>query len=175
MGFSVSLSSAIVIMSLTVFLIFSAAILFVDWLEFYAVEREYSGRLRCKLDALIELEISGIYNNSVNLLVRNVGARTIFLVMGNYSWCSVVISYYDDGGVWRSYLIDDYGVLWVRVSSSNVTFSFESHSYINPGEEALIEVYLPNGASRIPVGSVVIAVFATHYGTVASAEGVRKS
>jgi hypothetical protein len=74
---------------------------------------------------------------------------------------------------WLSYIIEDYTVLEVNVTDTEVSFDPSSHSFINPGEEARISFSLPEEAPAIPEGAIVIIVFASHYGVTAQAEGVR--
>jgi len=74
---------------------------------------------------------------------------------------------------WLSYMIENYTVLEVNVTDTQVSFDPSSHGFINPGEEARISFNLPEETSGIPTGATVIVVFVSHYGVTAQAEGVR--
>jgi hypothetical protein len=60
--------------------------------------------------------------------------------------------------------------LAINVIGNNASFDVTSHQSINPGEQALIQVYLPSSAPDIQVGSVVDLVFASNYGVIARQE-----
>ena len=124
---------------------------------------------RMKLEVELRLRVESIDARGLNFTVENTGSRTIFLHSeGDYRWNTVIIAY---GG--RSYPIDDYRVLEIRVSEANKTFNPGEHPYIAPGEEALIHVELPDEAPDISPGEAVLVLFASHYGVTAADEGVR--
>jgi len=121
----------------------------------------------------IEISNVSVSNNIIEFLVKNLGPRTIHLIRyGDYSWCSVIVSYNATSG-WVTYLIDNYTVNNITVLDTNVTYSPSQHPFINPGEGAWILTRLPEGAPEIPVGSPVIIVFSTRFGDVAMYEVVR--
>jgi len=124
--------------------------------------------------AYTKIEISDVTasNDTIEMLVKNLGPKTIHLVKYNgYSWCSLIISYNSTLG-WVTYLIDNYIVSNITVLGTNVTYSPSEHNFINPGEGAWIITRIPNGAPEIPNGSPVIVVFSTRFGEVAMYEVV---
>lgn len=171
MGFSVTLSSAIIFIGLIAFgatisgaMLYAAATIFPEL-------NSYVERQRTTMDVRLELEIESISNRSCVMEVANLGSRTIFLEDGQSHLNTMIISYGDPE--WSPFLIEDYEILEVVVSGTNSTFDPVSHGYINPGEEARIELHLPPSAPDIPLNATVIVVFASHYGVIAQTEGVR--
>jgi archaellum component FlaF (FlaF/FlaG flagellin family) len=80
----------------------------------------------------------------------------------------------DGNSHWLSYIIEDYTVLDVNVTDTQISFNPSSHSFINPGEEARISFSLPAEAPAILENAAVIIVFVSHYGVSVQAEGVRE-
>jgi len=168
MGFSVTISSAIILISLiAVGGTLSGAMLYASFIIIPEVNT-YVETQRTMLDIQIDLSIESINNRSCNITVSNTGSRTIFMEDGHNN--TIIISY---GTPWIPFLVEDYDVLEIKVSGTNSTFDPNSHRYINPGEEARIEIHIPSYAPDIPLDATVIVVFASHYGVSTQAEGVR--
>ena len=120
----------------------------------------------------IEISNITVSNDTIEMLVKNLGSRTIHLIKHGYSWCSLIISYNTTLG-WITYLIDNYTVSNITVLGTNVTYSSSKHNFINPGEGAWIIAGIPEGAPEIPNSSPVMVVFSTRFGEVAAYEVVR--
>ena len=174
MGFSVTIASAIVLIGLIILFGCLSTVLVYSLNTLSDVTKEYIGRERDKLDVRLELSLTSIGANSCIINVRNLGTKTVFLQsQRNFQWNSIVTSYQTNEKNWFSYIIEDYTVLEVNVTDTQVSFDPGNHGFINPGEEARISFNLPEEAPGIPVGATVIVVFASHYGVTAQAEGVR--
>ena len=172
MGFSVTISTSIILIGLIVLFSSASVAVIQGAREITCVVDDYLAREREKLDVRLELQIESLNARNCTFTVKNLGCKTIFLRSQNgFQWNTIAFSY-GDSSEWRSYLIEDYSVLEVRVSGTNTTFD-PDHSFINPGEEARIVFSVPDGAPDIPVGGIATVAFVTHYGVVARAEGVR--
>ena len=166
MGFSVTISSAIILISLiAVGGTISGAMLYASFIILPEVNM-YVEMQRTMLDIQLDLSIESISNRSCVINVSNTGSRTIFMADGHSN--TIIISY---GSLWSPFLVEEYDVLEIKVSGTISTFDPYSHRYINPGEEARIEIYIPSYAPDID--DTVIVVFASHYGVSTQAEGVR--
>lgn len=167
MGFSVTVSSAIILISL---IAFGGAVLgSVLYASFIIIPEvnTYVETQRKMLDIQLDLAIDSISESSCNITVSNTGSRTIFMGGGHKN--TIIISY---GTTWIPFLVEDYEVMEIKVSGTIYTFDLESHRYINPGEEAKIKINIPLEAPDILEGDTVIVVFASHYGVSTQAEGV---
>lgn len=174
MGFSVTIASSIVLIGLLAAFTSVSVGLFSGLTELSSTTSEYLGRERERLDVELQLDVDAINSTSCNITVKNTGCKTIFLRSQNgYQWNTILMSYQNNSH-WRSYPIEQYKVLEVKVSETNCSFNPGSHSFINPGEEALISFSVPAGAPEIPVDGVVAVGFATHYGVTAKTEAVRQ-
>jgi len=168
MGFSVTISSAIILISLVaVGGTVSGALLYASFIIIPEVNM-YVETQRTMLDIQLDLSIESINKSSCVINVSNTGSRTLFMEGGHNN--TIIISY---GSPWSPFLVEDYDVLEIKVSGTNSTFDPNSHRYINPGEEARIEIYTPSYAPEIQLDDTVIVVFASHYGVSTQAEGVR--
>jgi len=168
MGFSVTISSAIILISLVAVCgTVSGALLYASFIILPEINM-YVETQRTMLDIQLDLAIDSISDRSCNITVSNTGSRTIFMEAGHDN--TIIISY---GTPWRSFLVEDYDVLEIKVSGTTSIFDPDSHRYINPGEEAMIEIYIPSDAPDIVLEDTVIVVFASHYGVSTQAEGVR--
>jgi len=125
-------------------------------------------------NAYTRIEISNITvsNDTIEMLVKNLGPKTIHLVKYDYSWCSLIVSYNSSLG-WVTYLIDNYTISNITVLDTSVTYSPSEHPFINPGEGAWIIAKLPEGTLEIPDSSPVIVVFSTRFGEIATYEVVK--
>jgi archaellum component FlaF (FlaF/FlaG flagellin family) len=121
-----------------------------------------------KLSVQLGLAITSVENNRLNFTVQNTGSTAIFLRNETFTWNDVIVTYNNTD--WQTYLIDNYTVLAINATGTNESFDITTHQSINPGEQALIQVYLPPGAPDIEIGSVVDVVFASHYGVIARQE-----
>jgi len=169
MGLSVSMASAIIFTGMVIFIgLLSSSLLY--GLHYYTDLVVYDPY---KVKSRLDVTILSVTNSSVELSVVNSGPATVFLVSeGGYVWSSVIISYRSDSN-WNTYLIEDYEVLEINVTGTNVSFNPSTHQFINPGETARIRASVPSGAPEIEVGSPVIAVFTSRFGEVAEDEWVR--
>ncbi|MBT0159446.1 hypothetical protein G4O51_05630 [Candidatus Bathyarchaeota archaeon A05DMB-2] len=172
MGFSVTLSSAIVLIGfLALYASFTTA-LFQGVNELSCIANEYVKHEREKIDVRLQLTIDALTASSCTVTVKNTGSKTIFLKsQDGFKWNTLMVAY-GTGSQWQSYPIEEYEVLAVRVSETNSTFNPNTHNYINSGEEASIMFNIPDDAPEIPSGAVVSVTFASHYGVIASGEGV---
>jgi len=168
MGFSVTIASTIVLIGLMTFVGATLTTMLYTINDLTILVNTLKDE---KLNVDLEIEIVKIDASEIQFLVRNTGSKTIFLMDQGYKWNSIIISY--NNTYWRPYLIEDYTVLEIKVSGTDVTFNFDDHRYVNPGEEAYIKVNLPPEAPEIPVNSTVTVVFASHYGVTAVKEGAR--
>lgn len=173
MGFSVTITSSII---LIVLFTLSASLLitvFQGLKETSHVAREHISQEREKLDVSLKLEVLPLNATTCTLTVKNLGSRTIFFEgQSGFKWNTVIVSYGNDL-FWTTYPIENYTILEVRVSETSYVFQPEKHPYIEAGEEAQIIFSLPEGAPEIPLNGLVSVVFATHYGVAAKAEAVR--
>jgi archaellum component FlaF (FlaF/FlaG flagellin family) len=175
MGFSVTIASTIVLIGLVVLFGSLSAVLVYSLNTLSDATREYVSRERDKLDVKLGLEIQTISADSCEISVKNSGTKAIFLQsQENFQWNSIVISYQNNSN-WLSYVIENYTVLEIRIldTSPLILFDPASHSFINPGEEAIISFDLTEDAPAIPTKAPVVVVFASHYGVTAQAEGAR--
>lgn len=173
MGFSVTITSSII---LIVFLTLSSSFLievFQGLKEISYAARDYLDRERQKLDVALQLTVDSVNAATCNITVRNTGSKVIFLKgQGGFNWSTIILSY-GNNSFWFSYSVENYEILEVKVSETNYTFDAASHSFISPGEEAKISFNIPDDAPEIPVNGLVSVVFVTHYGVEACAEAVR--
>jgi archaellum component FlaF (FlaF/FlaG flagellin family) len=174
MGFSVTLASAIVLIGfLAIFASFTTA-LFQGIKELSYVADDYVSREREKIDVNLQLTVDAVNAASCNVTVKNIGSKTVFLKSQNgFSWNTIMMSY-GNSSQWRSYPIEEYEILDIKVSGTNSSFNPTSHSYVNSGEEVRLAFTIPSGAPEIPVQAVVSVTFASHYGVTASGEAVRE-
>jgi len=174
LGFSTTIASAIILIGLISFAAASVgAMLYV--LNTINLLRETAdqnlNQVQLELN-VTEVNVTEGGSLIIRFTLRNSGSKPVFLVNRNdYNWNSVVVSYYNQGR--HIYLIENYKVSEIKVQGSNVSFNPSNHKFINPGEEALIEVDLPGDAVEIPVNGVVTVVFISHYGVSAMEEAVR--
>jgi len=172
MGFSIPLSSFIVMVGLVIAFSLAASATMQGALEVSRTIKNYVNLEKTKLDVKLELQINYVNESSCNITVKNLGSRVIFFKsQRGFRWNTIIFSYCNS--CWRSYLIENFTVLGVRVMNSNVSFSPESHSFIAPGEEAIVYFKLPEGAPEIPQNTVFTVTFISHYGVSAVKEGAR--
>jgi archaellum component FlaF (FlaF/FlaG flagellin family) len=173
MGFSVTIAASIVLIGIIAALASISTALVYSFGQLNKAASDYLVREQERLDVRLELENVTLNATSCNVTVRNLGSKTIFLTSQNrFQWNSMIISYEADSS-WHSYLIENYKILEVKVSGTDATFNATMHSFINPGEEALVSFSIPQGAPDIPSSGVVNVVFVTHYGTSVTKEAVR--
>ena len=174
MGFSVTLASAIVLIGfLAIFASFTAAF-FQGIKELSYIAKDYVNREREKIDVNLQLTVDAVDATSCNVTVKNTGAKTIFLKNQNgFSWNTIMMSY-GNSSHWQSYSIEDYEIVYIKVSGTNSSFNPTSHNYVNSGEEVHLAFSIPSGAPEIPEQAVVSVTFASHYGVTASGEAVRE-
>jgi len=168
MGFSVTIASTIVLIGLIAFA-GGTTMSMLYMLDYLVTLTNESARLAP--DVQIDLEVISIDNSTIHFYVKNMGSKTIFLRNQTFNWNSIVIAY--NNSSWHSYLIENYFVSEIKVQNSTVSFNLLTHKFINPGEEARIDVSLPYGAPEIPLNEPILIVFISHYGVSASWEGVR--
>lgn len=172
MGFSVTLTSAIVLIGfLAIFASFTTA-LFQGINELTCIADEYVNREREKIDVQLQLTVDNVTASSCTVTVKNTGSKTVFLKsQDGFKWNTLMVAY-GNGSQWQSYPIEEYEILAVRVSGTNSTFNPSTHSYVNSGEEVSLACNIPAGAPEIQSGAVVSVTFASHYGVTASGEAV---
>jgi len=168
MGVSVPIASAIILTGAVIFIgSLSASLLY--GIHYFSDLATYERYVKSRL----ELNVLSVTGRSVEFSVSNHGPSTVFLVSrGGYMWSSVIISY-RSGSRARTYLVEDYVVLEINVTGTNVSFSPSEHPFIGPGETARIRASIPSDAPEIEVGSPVKVVFASRFGEVAEDEDVR--
>jgi archaellum component FlaF (FlaF/FlaG flagellin family) len=173
MGFSVTIASSIVLIGIIASFVSISTTLVYSFKELNKATNDYLGREQERLDVRLDLDVNSIDATSCNVIVKNLGSKTIFLISQNgFQWNTVIVSY-ENNSQWRSYLIENYEILGVRVSGMDATFNTTTHRFINPGEEAEIYFSVPQGAPDIPLNGVVNVVFVTHYGISAEKEAIR--
>jgi archaellum component FlaF (FlaF/FlaG flagellin family) len=173
MGFSVTIASSIIFIGIMVAFVSASTTIFYGFSEIHSAASDYIEQEKERLEVRVDLEVNTIDDRSVNITVENIGSKTIFLKSQNgFQWNTVVVSYANNSQ-WRSYNIEDYTISEISASGTNTTFDTTSHSFVNPGEEAIILFTVPEDAPNIPSDGVVVVVFVTHYGTVALKEAVR--
>lgn len=175
MGFSVTITSSIVLI-----VIFALATSFLVTI-FQGVRivsnaaGEYMRLEREKFETALQLKVDSANATTCTLTLKNVGSKVIVLRSQNgFNWNTIILSY-GNSSHWRSYAIENYEVLTVRVSETNYTFNPAIHPFINPGEEAEIFLQIPNGAPEIPSQGLVSVAFVTHCGVVARAEAIAEA
>ncbi|MBS7616277.1 hypothetical protein KEJ45_03660 [Candidatus Bathyarchaeota archaeon] len=174
MGFSVTITSSIILIAMFAISTSFLITLFQGLKEISYIAENYVSRNREKLDVALQLEVYPVNATLCNITVRNTGYNVIFLEdQSGFKWNTILLSYGNES-FWVSYSIEDYEVLEVKVSGTSYTFTPNSHNYIESGEEALIFFNIPSGAPEIPVNGLVSVVFVTHYGVAAKAEAVRE-
>lgn len=173
MGFSVTITSSIVLIVLFALSTSLLITVFQGLRETSQVTREYFSREREKLDVSLKLEVFPLNATACAITVKNLGSRTVFLKdQAGFKWNTIIVSYGNDS-LWTTYPIENYTVVEIRVSETEYVFQPERHPYIEAGEEAQIIFKLPEGAPEIPLNGLVSVVFATYYGVAAKAEAVR--
>lgn len=173
MGFSVTISSAIILIVLLALSSSFLVTIFQSLKEISYIAKEYLSDEREKLDVALQLTVDSVNATSCNITITNTGSKVIFLKkQGSFNWNTIILSY-GNSSFWFSYSIEDYEILEIKVSRTNYTFTPYDHGFINSGEEAKISFNIPSGASEIPLNGLVSVVFVTHYGVEAKAEGVR--
>jgi len=170
MGLSAPIASAIVLTGIVIFIGSVSSSLLYGLYCFTDLVTYDQYRVKSKLD----LNVLSVTNDSVEISVANSGQETVFLVSeGGYRWSSVIISY-RSGSALNTFLVEDYEVLEINVTDTDVSFNPSTHQFINPGETARIRAVIPAGAPEIEVGSPVTVVFSSRFGEAAKGEGVRK-
>ena len=173
MGVSTPIASAIVLAGVVVFIGFVSSSLLNGLCYFTDIVSSCDQAFKVK--SRLDLSILSVTNDSVEILVNNLGPETVFLVSeGGYNWSSIIISYRANSA-WKTYLVDNYEVLEINITSTDLSFNPSTHPFVNPGETARIRADIPEGAPEIEVGSPLIAVFISRFGEVAECEGVRGS
>ena len=168
MSFSNTITASIVLIGMLVLIGSAAASLMAMFNGYFSAWMDFSDAERARLDVGLQLSITNVGNRTLEAAVRNTGSRTVFLTPG---WNDVIVAYNTSGG-WKPFL-SSFTVIEIRVAGSECSFQPSTHPYINPGEEAVIVIQLPDEAPDIPSGSPVIAVFASHYGVSAVGEAVK--
>lgn len=169
MGFSVTIASAIVLIGL---IGLAGTLSTTIILATNSLSASLNSAAEQKSYIRIELEIIAVNGSSVEFLVKNTGSSSLFLKNQSFKWNSVIIAYNNSG--WHSFLTEDYSVLEINVTGTNVSFDVAEHEFINPGEQARISSSLPVGAPEIPLNGIVVLVFISHYGASAVEEAVRE-
>ena len=120
----------------------------------------------------MQLTVDSVSATTSDITIKNIGSKTIFIQSSNgYKWNTIILSYGSDSQ-WHSYTIESYTITEIKVIGTNATFNIATHNFINPGEQASINLTLPSGAPEITGADVVSVTFASHYGATASWEGV---
>ena len=169
MGLSVSIASAIVLVGWIAFIGAISTALLTTMNNIGTLANSPSSD-DVKLSVQLGLNITSVESGSLNFSVQNTGSLAIFLRNETFAWNSVIVTYNSTNTNWQTYLIDNYNVTAISVIGTDESFDVTSHQSINPGEQALIQIYLPSNAPDIQYGSVVDVVFASNYGVVARQE-----
>ena len=168
MGFSSTMASTIILIGLISFTCATSAATLITLNNLVKVICQLSDK---KPSIKLEIEIVSINSSTIYFYIMNKGSQPIFFREDGYRWNSVVVAYNNTG--WRSYLIENYTILEIRVTGTNISFNVDRHKLVNPGEEAHILLNLPSGAPEIPMNGAVVVVFISYYGVSAIKEGVR--
>jgi len=173
MGFSVTIASSIILITLITCFACISAVVFYGFKEISYVTNDYLSRERERFEVKLELNITSVNATSCDIIVKNVGCKTVFFQSQNgFRWNTILFSY-GNASQWHSYPIEQYEVLEIKVSGTNSSFS-PDHSFINPGEEAKISFSIPEGAPEVPLQGVVSVTFVTHYGVTVNSRAVRE-
>jgi len=175
MSLSAPIISNIIISSITFFFIFSSLLIFYEYYELskYLVEYEELKAERFQVD--LRIMLNGISDHQINLTLRNCGNIPIFFFRRDYCWSSFIVSYKDESNIWRSYLIEDFQIISIKIVNANFTSSSPNSLTLYPGEEAEIMLSLPSSSPKIPVNSLVEVAFTSNYGVSTMVRGVRSS
>ncbi|MBS7646581.1 hypothetical protein KEJ24_01910 [Candidatus Bathyarchaeota archaeon] len=174
MGFSVTITSSIVLIAIFALAVSLLITTFQGLRDMSHVAEEYISREKEKLNVALQLEVYPINATACNVTVRNIGSQTVFFEdQSGFKWNTIIVSY-GNSSFWTTYQIEDYVISEVRVSGTDYSFTPRSHPYIEAGEEAYIVFNIPEGAPEIPINGLVSVVFVSHYGAIAKAEAVRK-
>jgi len=169
MGLSISIASAIVLVGWIAFIGAISTALLTTMNNIGTLANSTSSD-DVKLGVKLGLKIASVESRSLNFSVENTGSLDIFLRNETFAWNNVIVTYNNSATDWQTYLMDNYTVLAINAIGANESFDVTSHQSINPGEQALIQVYPPSSAPDIQIGSVVNVVFASHYGVIARQE-----
>jgi len=155
MGLSVPIVSGIMLVALIIVssMVFQVMVMqamslaqFMDW---------YASRMAEKLEVALTLNIASIDVSAgkMNLILRNVGSKTVFLENNGVLRNDVIVAYNSSTVGWISQTVN-YTVLEVRIANADVAFNSSLHPYLSPGEEALIQITVDGVES----GSIVVVV-----------------
>lgn len=171
MGFS-AIPTSMLAVTLMLLIVVSAFTLTLGVYRLLRQGGEYVEAGAVKVEVEVRLTVDGVSERQINVTVRNRGSRTVFL---NHEGRlrSVFILGYESTVGWVTCLIEDYELLSVRISGFNRSFNPAVHRHLNPGEEAVIRITLPDDMPGISVEGVAAVVFVTHHGVTAVGEGVR--
>ncbi|MEM3578929.1 MAG: hypothetical protein QXL54_01740 [Candidatus Bathyarchaeia archaeon] len=174
MGFSVTITSSIVLIVIFALSFSFLITIFQGLKEIFYVAEEYVSYERRKLNVALQLEVHPINSTSCAITVKNVGSQTVFFEdQSGFKWNTIIVSY-GNNSFWTTCHIEDYIITEVKVSGKNYVFTLENHYYIETGEEAHIIFNIPKEAPEIPLNGLVSVVFVSHYGVIAKAEAVRE-
>jgi len=172
MGLSVPIASGIMLIAFTISASMLLQTMIVQTQTLSKAIDEYVAGEADRLGVTLELNITSINasDGKVNLTLRNTGSKTIFLLQNKTLEfrSDVIVAYNGSAATWISQSIDHYDVLEVKVVNTGVVLDPTSHPYLNPGEEALIQI----SVDGLESGSILVVVFVSHYGVTAQAEGV---
>ncbi|MCS7124406.1 MAG: hypothetical protein NZ932_03190 [Candidatus Bathyarchaeota archaeon] len=174
MGFSVTITSSIILIVLCALSTSFLVTIFQGLKEVTQIAEQYVTHGREKLNVALQLGVHSVNATSCVVIVKNVGSQTVFFEdQEGFRWNTIIVSY-GNSSFWATYYIEDYTILEIKVSETNFLFTLENHPYIASGEEARIIFSVPEGAPEIPLNGLVSVVFASHYGVAAKAEAVRR-
>ncbi len=172
MGFSVGLSSFIVLIGFVA--IFSAVttVFFTGMQDVSLAVNDFTDQQRDKINTQTQLTIDSVSSTTCSATIKNTGAKTIFLQNTNgFNWNTIILSY-GDNNQWNSYTIEGYTIQEIRITGTNTTFNTANHNFINPGEQVTVTINIPNGAPEIASQNIVSVTFASYYGTTSASESV---
>jgi len=169
MGFSAPIASGVVLIAFTIAVATLFQALVVEVQTLYQLINE---KIAQEIDGLgvafqlsnISIDVAG---GKLNFTIKNTGSKEIFLKNQGSLRNDVIIAYNTADGAWRSQVVE-YEVLEVRITGTEKVFDPASHLYLAPGEEVVIGVEV----GYLEPGSVLIIVFASHYGVTASVRWV---
>ena len=150
--------SYLVTIPLTILLVFTLFIIPLNNLTIMSndSERKMVGYGMRQIQNYMDVKITSVVGTTVTINITNLGVDTIWLdTLRGYEKTSVVISYVSQSG-WVTQKLQ-YTMIEVGVVNTGELFDPNTHTWISPGEYAIISVTLPS--NPIPNTPLQVSVF----------------
>lgn len=172
MGFSVGLASFIVLIGFVAVFSTVCTAFFTSVQDISYAANEYVSNQMDKINTQLQLTVDSVSSTATTVTIKNVGSKTIFLHNSDgYNWNTIILAY-GSSDQRHAYSIESYTVSEIKITATNTTLNTATHNYLNPGEQARINLNVPGGAPEISSEDIVYVTFASYYGATASSEGV---